>query len=130
LPGVATARRGVAGTGRRGMSYRTPLGRVLGLGSAHEGVGHWWIQRLTAVALIPLTLWLFFALVALGSPDYQTVREWMSTPVNAVLASLLVLTLSYHSRLGVQVVVEDYVHHRGLKLAALVLVDFLHLLAA
>ena len=112
------------------MSLRTPLGRVLGLGAAKEGPGHWWWQRLTSVALIPLSLWFFFSLVGLGSLDYPAVREWLADPMHALLVLLLVATLFYHSRLGVQVVVEDYVHHQGLKLLALILVDFAHVLAA
>ena len=112
------------------MSLRSPLGRVLGLGAAKDGVGHWWVQRLTSVALIPLTLWLFFSLVCLGSLDYQAVRGWLMAPFHALGVVLLVLVLAYHSKLGVQVVVEDYVHHHGFKLVILIANNFAHVLAA
>jgi succinate dehydrogenase / fumarate reductase, membrane anchor subunit len=112
------------------MSLRSPLGRVLGLGAAKDGVGHWWMQRLTAVALVPLALWFFVSLLMLGTLDYAAVRDWMAAPHIAVLTLLLVLALGYHSRLGIQVVVEDYVHHDGFKVMILVLIDFAHILAA
>lgn len=112
------------------MSLRSPLGRVLGLGAAKDGVGHWWMQRLTAVALVPLALWFLISLSMLGTLDYDLVAEWLSAPLNAVLMLLLVLALAYHSKLGLQVVVEDYVHHHGVKLVVLVLIDFAHILAA
>ena len=112
------------------MSLRSPLGRVLGYGAARDGVGHWWVQRLTAVALIPLSLWFLVSLLTLGSLDHAAVIDWLASPMSAVLTMLLVLTLAYHSKLGVQVVVEDYVHHHGLKLATLILSAFAHILAA
>lgn len=108
------------------MSLRTPLSRVLGLGAAKEGVGHWWTQRLTSVALVPLSIWLLWSLLALGSLDYDTVRAWLAQPLPAAAALLLVLALAWHSSLGVQVVIEDYVQHPGLKLVSLVLSRFGH----
>ena len=101
------------------MSLRTPLGRVLNHGSAREGVSHWWRQRLSAVALIPLTLWFVFALLGLPSLDYLSVRAWMGSGWTPVLMVLLVGTLCYHSWLGVQVVIEDYIHGKGLKAVSL-----------
>jgi succinate dehydrogenase / fumarate reductase membrane anchor subunit len=83
---------------------------VLGLGSAKGGSEHWWVQRLSAVALVPLGLWLMIALAGLPSFDFASVSEWMSVPLNSILLILLILTMTYHSYLGVQVVVEDYVH--------------------
>lgn len=108
------------------MSLRTPIGRVLGLGSAKEGVGHWWTQRVTSVALVILGLWFVSALLRLDDLSYGAVVTWMSSPVNAVLLALLVGTTAYHSQLGVQVVVEDYVAHHGAKVAVLLLLNFLH----
>jgi succinate dehydrogenase / fumarate reductase membrane anchor subunit len=112
------------------VSLRTPLGKVLGRGAAGEGVSHWWSQRVSAVALIPLTLW--FAVALLGQPlqSFESVRGWLGQPSVAVPTSLLVLTLAWHSRLGIQVVIEDYVHARGLKTALLLLSLFAHAAAA
>lgn len=111
------------------MSLQSPLGRVLGRGSARQGVSHWWVQRLTAIALIPLTLW--FVLRVTGLPDYEhdTVRGWIATGWHPVWLILLIGTLAWHSALGVQVVLEDYVHEKGIKVAALVTSTFLHVLA-
>ena len=108
------------------MSLRTPIGRVLGLGSAKEAVGQWWTQRVTSVALVILGLWFVSALLRLDDLSYGAVVAWMSSPVNAVLLALLVGTTAYHSQLGVQVVVEDYVAHHGAKVAVLLLLNFLH----
>ncbi len=112
------------------MSLRSPLGRVLGYGAAKDGVGHWWMQRLTAAALAPLGLWFFFSLVNIGSMDHVAISGWLAAPLNAAFTLLLVLTLAWHSKLGVQVVVEDYVHHHGMKLLTLVLSGFAHVVAA
>jgi succinate dehydrogenase / fumarate reductase membrane anchor subunit len=112
------------------MSLRSPIGRVLGLGSAKEGVGHWWGQRVSAVALVILTLWFVSALLRLGDLGHATVIAWIAAPMNAVLLSLLVGTSVYHSQLGVQVVVEDYVSHPGAKVATLMLLNFLHIVLA
>ncbi len=91
------------------MSLVSPLNRVLGLGSAKGGSEHWWVQRLSSVALVPLGLWLLIALAGLPSFDYASVSAWLSGPLNSILLILLVLTMTHHSYLGVQVVVEDYV---------------------
>lgn len=112
------------------MALVTPLNRVLGLGSAKEGVEHWWLQRLTAVALIPLGLWLAFAFMALDDFSYATVVEWIRSPVTAVLLMLSVAALSYHSQLGVQIVIEDYVHAPAMKMLGLVLSSFVHVALA
>lgn len=108
------------------MKLRTPLNLVLGLGSAKDGTDHWWNQRMTAVALVPLTLWFVFSLVAHGDLDYLGVVEWIAAPVNAIGLILLVVTLSYHSMLGVQVVIEDYVGAGWLRLSGLILANFAH----
>jgi succinate dehydrogenase / fumarate reductase membrane anchor subunit len=110
------------------MSLRSPLGRVLGLGSAKDGTSHWWAQRVSAVALVPLTVWFLISLLALPSLDYATVRIWLSFPLTGLLAVLLVAVLTYHSYLGTSVVVEDYVHSAGTKLASLLLLRFLYVL--
>lgn len=110
------------------MSLRSPLGRVLGTGSAKDGTGHWWAQRVTAVALIPLTLWFFIALLALPALDYSTVKAWLTLPLSSFLAVLTVAVLSYHSYLGTTVVIEDYVHGEGLKVSSLLLLRFLYVL--
>lgn len=111
-------------------SLRTPLGRVLGRGSAKEGTDHWWTQRVSAVALALLGLWFAASLLMLPSLGIEPVTEWLARPWNAVLMLLLVLTLAVHSDLGVQVVVEDYVHHPFLKVATLIVLRFLHVLLA
>lgn len=106
----------------------TPLNRVLGLGAAAGGVEHWWTQRLTAVALVPLGLWFAFALAGLDSLGYADVAAWLSQPISGVLLILTAITAIYHSYLGVQVVVEDYVRGAA-KIVALVLSAFAHVFA-
>jgi len=110
------------------MSLRSPLGRVLGMGSARDGTGHWLAQRLSAVALIPLTLWFFFSLLGLPALDYAAVRAWLALPFNGFLALLLVAALAYHSYLGTAVVIEDYVHGNGMKLFLSLLLRFVYVL--
>ena len=110
------------------VSLRSPLGRVLGLGSAKEGTGHWWAQRVSAIALIPLTLWFMFSLLALPALDYATVRVWLSFPLSGFLVLLLVAVLTYHSYLGTTEVIEDYVHSAGMKVLSLLLLRFVHVL--
>ncbi len=112
------------------MSLRTPLGKVLGRGAAGEGVAHWWAQRLSALLLVPLTVWFALSLVRLPLADYAAVSIWMGGGWNPVWLALLLLALFWHSRLGVQVVIEDYVHAPSLKLAALLCNNAVHLLLA
>lgn len=108
------------------MNLVTPLNRVLGLGSAKRGVEHWWVQRLTAVALVPLGLWLAVALARLEELSHATVTAWIARPLTSILLLLTIATLFYHSHLGVRVVIEDYVHAEGLKVLGLVLSTFAH----
>jgi succinate dehydrogenase / fumarate reductase membrane anchor subunit len=112
------------------MSLRSPVGKVLGLGAAKEGAEHWWMQRLSAVALVVLTLWFVFSLLSIGSLHYEAVHAWIERPVNAALLALLVVTLMYHSQMGVQVVIEDYVPHKPTKLVALIANQFVHIALA
>jgi succinate dehydrogenase / fumarate reductase, membrane anchor subunit len=104
----------------------TPLNRVLGLGSAKAGAEHWWMQRLTAVALLLLGLWFVASLLSLEDLEYATVVAWVERPVTSILLILFVVAVGYHSYLGVQVVIEDYVHAKPLKVAALMLSAFGH----
>ena len=101
---------------------RSPLGRALGLGSAKEGAEHWWLQRVTAVALVPLALWFVAALVAHLGVERAAVVIWLRSPLTAVAMILLVVATFTHMALGLQVVIEDYVHHEATKIASLVLV--------
>ena len=108
------------------MSFKSPLNQVIGLGSAKGGTSHWWHQRLSAVAMIPLGLWLALALLRLDLGSYQAVTDWLSLPLNAVLSGLAVSCLLYHSWLGIQVVVEDYVGSKAGKVVILSLSSFAH----
>jgi succinate dehydrogenase / fumarate reductase, membrane anchor subunit len=112
------------------MSLRTPLSKVIGRGSAGEGVGHWWVQRVTSVALLPLTAWFVISLLGRSLQSYDAMRGWLGQPWVAVLTILLILTLAWHSKLGVQVVIEDYVHAKGTKTTLLLLSTFVHFAAA
>jgi succinate dehydrogenase / fumarate reductase membrane anchor subunit len=111
---------------------KSPLNQVLGLGSAKDGTSHWWHQRLTAVALAPLGLWFAISLLGLDLGAHAALVEWISEPLTAVLLSLSVACLAYHSWLGIQVVVEDYIGGRASRTIVLVLSSFAHvfLLAA
>jgi succinate dehydrogenase / fumarate reductase membrane anchor subunit len=104
---------------------RTHLSRARGLGSAKDGLNHWWAQRLTAIALIPLAVWFAVSLVMLSGADYGVVRAWIGSPMVMVLLILTIGVGLHHGRLGLQVVIEDYVHGEGLKLALIVAVRFI-----
>jgi succinate dehydrogenase / fumarate reductase, membrane anchor subunit len=111
------------------MSLRSPLGKVLGTGSAKEGVHHWWLQRLTSIALVPLAIWFVVSLLSLGSFEHVAVITWMAQSWTALLLVLFILVATWHSQLGVRVVVEDYVHG-GSKTLTLVLLTFIHAVVA
>jgi succinate dehydrogenase / fumarate reductase membrane anchor subunit len=112
------------------LSLRAPLAVVLGRGAAGEGAAHWWAQRASALALVPLTLWFLLSLTRLPLDDYVAVTLWMANGSNPLWLALLLLALCFHSRLGVQVVIEDYVHGAASKFTALLLNSAVHLLLA
>ncbi len=112
------------------MSLRSPLGEALGRGAAKAGVHHWWVQRLTAIALVPLASWFAVSLLAMPAHGYATVAAWVGEPWTAVVLLLFVVTAAWHSQLGVRVVIEDYVHGCGMRTVLLALSTYLHVLAA
>jgi succinate dehydrogenase / fumarate reductase membrane anchor subunit len=99
---------------------RSPLGRAIGLGSAKEGVEHWWAQRITALALVPLTVWFVVEVVALAGADRALFVDWVRHPVTGMLLVLLLIATFYHGALGLQVVIEDYVVNETLRLGSLI----------
>ena len=106
------------------MSIQTPLGRVRGLGSAKHGVEHFWRQRVTAVALVPLTMWFVWAVARYTGAPHEEVVAFLANPFNATLMLLFVVAGLYHMALGLQVVIEDYIHGEGMKLALLLASKF------
>ena len=112
------------------MRLTSTVGRVLGNGSAKHGLDHWWGQRVTALALLPLIAWFGVSLLLMPGFDYATLAHWMSHGWNAVLLVALVLVVAQHSYLGVRVVVEDYVHPPGVRMAMLLVLQFAHVLIA
>jgi succinate dehydrogenase / fumarate reductase membrane anchor subunit len=111
-------------------SLRSPLGRAIGLGSAKEGVDHWWWQRLSAIALVPLALWFVISVIRLAGADLETVVLWLDNPVAAILFVLLIAATFYHGALGLQVVIEDYAANEGVKFAALIVMKLAAFLLA
>jgi succinate dehydrogenase / fumarate reductase membrane anchor subunit len=101
---------------------RSPLGRVLGLGSAKDGVEHWWMQRLTAIVMVPLAIWFAIAAIGLIGADRAAMIAWMHNPMAAMLMILAIIAMFYHLALGLQVVIEDYIHSEGWKLGAIIVV--------
>jgi succinate dehydrogenase / fumarate reductase membrane anchor subunit len=112
------------------MAYRTPIAKVRGLGTARSGLQHWKMQRLTAISNLLLVLWFVFSAMALSGSGYDEVRAWLASPVTTSLMVLLIISTFYHARLGLQVVVEDYVHHEGARIASLVAIALLVLALA
>jgi len=102
---------------------RSPLARAIGLGSAKDGVGAWWAERVSAVALVPLTLWFVAAIIAHTGSDHAAFVDWLRTPLPAILMVLLLAALFHHTALGLQVVIEDYMHS-GAKFAAVIAMRF------
>ena len=111
------------------MNLRHPLARVKGLGASGEGSHHWWAQRLSALALIPLSLWFVFSVVNHIGDSHAAVLAWVSSPGVAVMLVLFIGFMLYHAQLGVQVVIEDYVHNEFIKVVAMLLVKGMALLA-
>jgi succinate dehydrogenase / fumarate reductase membrane anchor subunit len=105
-------------------NLRSPLGRARGLGSAKEGLHHWWAQRLTSLALIPLTVWFVAAVVGLAGSSYETFVAWLGNPINATVMVLFLGVSLHHAQLGLQVVAEDYVPHHGWRIATIVAAKF------
>jgi succinate dehydrogenase / fumarate reductase membrane anchor subunit len=112
------------------MTMETPLARVRGLGSAREGAHHWWIERLTSVSTLLLFIWLLVSLLRLPGLDYRTVTEWLQSPLAAVPMLLLILSTFWHLKLGMQVILEDYVHEEGWKFLSILLLNFATVIGA
>jgi succinate dehydrogenase / fumarate reductase membrane anchor subunit len=103
-------------------SLRTPLGRVKGMGSSHSGTGHFWRERITAVALAPLSLWFAYAAIGLSGTTTSAPLQFFAHPLNAILMASFVIISLYHAALGVQVVIDDYIHSSGTKIFLFLLV--------
>ena len=101
---------------------RSPLSRARGLGSAKTGTGHWWAQRLTALALIPLVIWFVVSMIIVTGADHAAAVEFISSPINAVLLILLIVATFHHGQLGLQVVIEDYIHTKWLEVGLIIAV--------
>lgn len=102
------------------MNMRTPISRVRGLGSARDGTHHWWMQRITAIALIPLGVWFVVSMIGLAGADHAAAAAWLASPITAVLMLLLIVATFHHLQLGIQVVIEDYIHGEVAKMACLI----------
>jgi succinate dehydrogenase / fumarate reductase membrane anchor subunit len=106
------------------MGLRTPLSAARGLGSAKEGVEHWWKERMTSLALVPLMLWFAFSVALMGTADYYSLVDWITHPVNTVLMILSLGVGFWHAVLGLQVIIEDYVATEWKKYTLLILIQF------
>ena len=106
------------------MRMETPIARVRGLGSARSGAHHWWLERLTSVSTLLLFVWFVVALLRLPSLEHSAVTEWLSAPLGAVPMLLLIVSTFWHLKLGLQVVIEDYVHEEGMKFFSITLLNF------
>ena len=107
------------------MQYRSEIKRVKGLGTAKHGFGHWWMQRLTAVLMIPLGIWFVMSLMNMESLSPDSIALWLYNPIPAILMTLWTITVVYHAALGLQVIIEDYVHNKKTALTLLILLKFL-----
>ena len=106
------------------MQYRTETKRVKGLGTAKHGFGHWWMQRLSAVLMIPLGIWFVVSLMTMESLSPDALMQWLHNPIPALLMALWTVTVVYHASLGLQVIIEDYVRCKAMALTLLILVKF------
>jgi succinate dehydrogenase / fumarate reductase membrane anchor subunit len=106
------------------MQFRTETKRVKGLGTAKHGFSHWWMQRLSAVLMIPLGIWFMVSLMMLDNLSPDVLIQWLHNPIPAVLMALWVITVVYHATLGLQVIIEDYVHGKAMALTLLTLIKF------
>ena len=104
------------------MTMRSPLSRARGLGSAKNGTDHWWMQRLTALALIPLVIWFVVSMIIVTGADHAAAVEFISSPINSVLVMLLIVATFVHGQLGLTVVIEDYIHTRWLEVSLIIAV--------
>ena len=112
------------------MGLRSPLGQAKGLGSAKEGLHHWWVRRVTAVVLIPLTVWFAFKVAVLSMSDYNTVAECIGSPWSAALIISLIVAAFYHAALGMQVIYEDYIGAKAVRISAIMGTNLLLFLLA
>lgn len=112
------------------MQYRTPLSRVRGLGSTQAGTHHWWMQRVTAVALVPLSFYFIGLLDLMISSTYQETVTWLSTPFHSTVIIAWVISVFYHAALGLQVVIEDYIAVEGVKIITVWTVNLVFFLLA
>lgn len=99
---------------------KSPLAKARGMGSARDGVEHWMHQRITAVAMLPLMIWLVYSVASVQGFSYEEFTTWLAAPVNAILMILAILSVFYHAALGSQTIVEDYVHNEGCKTLKLI----------
>jgi succinate dehydrogenase / fumarate reductase membrane anchor subunit len=109
---------------------RSPLGRAIGLGSAKEGVEHWWALRVTSIALVPLIFWFVVSVIRLTGSEHGDLVDWVSQPITAVLLVLLLIATFYHSALGLQVVIEDYLDNEAARLGLIIAMRLAHVLLA
>jgi succinate dehydrogenase / fumarate reductase membrane anchor subunit len=112
------------------MKYRSPLANVIGLGSAKTGTSHWWMQRVTAVALIPLSFWLVTFLKLSFTAPFQETLAWLTSPLNTLCMVAWIVAVFYHAALGVQVVIEDYIASDGYKIIAVWTINLSFLMLA
>jgi len=112
------------------MKYRSPLSKAIGSGSAKHGFSHWWLQRVSAIALIPLTLWFVYSMVCLSASGYSEAITWLASPINATIMLLFTLTALFHGQTGLQTVIEDYIHTTWLNITLLLLVKFASVIMA